>query len=77
MFLGGTLRPVGVGLALGLVVGWAVSRGVLNLILDGVSVGTPMLIPAAALIAVVAIAAAVFPARRVAALDPLHALRCD
>jgi predicted permease len=77
LFLGATLRAVGLGLALGLVAGYAVSRALLGLILDGAAVGTPMLLPAAGLIAAVAIAAAILPARRVAASDPLHALRCD
>jgi putative ABC transport system permease protein len=77
LFVRGTLGPVALGLLLGLVVGSAASRALLALVLDGVEVGTPMLVPAAAVIGIVAIAAALLPARRVAALDPLRALRCD
>ncbi len=77
LFVRGTLGPVALGLALGVTAGWAASRALLALVLDGVEVGTPMLLPAAALIAFVAVAAAVLPARRVAALDPVQSLRCD
>ncbi len=77
LFLAATLRPVALGLGLGLVAGWAASRALLALVLEDSAVGTPMLLPAAAVIAAVSTAAAVLPARRVAALDPLIALRCD
>lgn len=77
LFVRGTLGPVGLGLALGLVGGWAASRALLALVLDGVPVGTPMVVPAAAAIGIVALAAAVLPARRVAVQDPLRSLRCD
>ena len=77
LFVRGTLGPVALGLVLGVTAGWAASRALLALVLDGVEVGTPMLLPAAALIAFVAVAAAVLPARRVAALDPVQSLRCD
>lgn len=77
LFVRGALWPVALGLALGLVGGWAASRALLGLVLEGVEIGTPMLLPAAAIIAAVALVAALVPARRVAALDPLRALRCD
>lgn len=77
MFLASTLRPVALGLVLGLVGGWGASRALLALILEGSAIGTPMLIPATLVIGVVAVAAALVPARRAATLDPLHALRCD
>jgi putative ABC transport system permease protein len=77
LFVRGTLGPVGLGLALGLVGGWAASRALLALVLDGATVGAPMVVPAALVIGMVALVAAVVPARRVAVRDPLRALRCD
>lgn len=77
LFMRGTLWPIGGGLGLGLVAGWAAARALRALVLDGVDIGINMLGPATVVIGVVAAVAALLPARRVAGADPLPALRCD
>ena len=77
MVLRGAFRPVGVGIALGIpgaiTVGWLIANQ-----LFGVTAWDPTIVLAAAmlLIAATLIAAAV-PARRAAAVDPMHALRSE
>lgn len=77
LFMRGTLWPIGGGLGIGLVGGWAAALALRALVLDGVDIGTNMLGPATVVIGIVAVVASLLPARRVAGADPLPALRCD
>jgi putative ABC transport system permease protein len=71
------LRPAVTGLAIGLVLGAAMTR-ILPSELLGVRGLAPWHYPAAVLLwLAVAVAACAVPARRAAAVDPLTALRCD
>jgi ABC-type antimicrobial peptide transport system permease subunit len=69
------LRQLLVGLAIGLVSAWALSRVMADLLV-GVRPGDPATLAAiATLLTVVSIAACLIPARRAARVDPMIALR--
>jgi ABC-type antimicrobial peptide transport system permease subunit len=71
------LRALAMGAAVGLVGAWAGARGLASL-LHGVPAHDAVALSVAfAVVAVVVIAAAMLPARRVARLDPVLALRGD
>jgi predicted permease len=75
MVVAGALRPVVIGLALGLPAAWMASRGVQSL-LFGLSPNDPLtMLGSAAALAACGIAVAYFPARRAARVDPMTALR--
>jgi putative ABC transport system permease protein len=70
------LVQIGLGLAIGLAGAYAVGRWVLSIVLAQVSGTDPLIFAAVpALLALVALAACLIPARRAAGLDPLVALR--
>jgi macrolide transport system ATP-binding/permease protein len=69
------MRPVWIGLVLGLAGAFAGARGVASL-LFGIGAADPFaFVGAALLLALVALAAVYIPARRASGLDPIHALR--
>lgn len=71
------MRPVWIGLALGLAGAFAGARAVASL-LFGIGAADPVAFTGAALLlALVALAAIYIPARRASGLDPIHALRED
>jgi predicted permease len=77
MVLGGAFRQVGVGLALGIPAAIAASR-LMTAQLFGVQPGDPaMLVAATLLLALAALFAAVIPAWRAAAVEPMAALRTE
>jgi putative ABC transport system permease protein len=67
----------GIGLAIGLPLAFAVSRAMATFVFGIVSVSLPVLALLAALLIVVALAAAYFPARRAFRVDPIVALRYE
>lgn len=75
LFLKQAASLVGIGLAMGLALAWAVTR-LLSSLLYGVSESNPAVFASVAiLLAVVALAGSFFPSRRAARLDPIVALR--
>ena len=75
MVLGMGLRLIGIGVAAGLLVSFAVTRVIASQ-LWGVSVNDPMTIGGVvAVVGVVGLAACYFPARRATRVEPLIALR--
>ncbi|HEX8293921.1 MAG TPA: FtsX-like permease family protein, partial [Pyrinomonadaceae bacterium] len=75
LVLGEGLSVVGVGLALGLALSFAVTR-VLGGFLYGVTASDPLTFAGVpALLAAIALAAGYLPARRAAGVDPMVALR--
>ena len=77
LFVRSAAWPAAVGVGLGLVGAVGLTRVLQSLIPETGQAGWPVAVMAAALVAVVAVAAAVVPARRVANVDPVSALRCD
>lgn len=71
------LTVSGIGLAIGLPVAFAVSRAMAALVFGIVSVSVPVLASLAALLILVALFAAYFPARRALRVDPMRALRYE
>jgi predicted permease len=70
-------RHLGVGLALGLLAAWALSRGMAS-VLFGVSATDPLVyLAAAAIVTIVGLAAATIPAIRASRIDPVVALRAE
>jgi ABC-type antimicrobial peptide transport system permease subunit len=77
MVLRGTLAPVALGLAIGIPAALAAGRALASR-LFGVEPYEPRIFLAALLVlAGAAFAAAVIPARRTTAIDPIHALRAE
>ena len=77
MLLGQSLRPILVGLALGALGGFGLSRA-FTAMFWRISTADPVIFVAiAALMLAVALAAAWVPARRVTRIDPQRALRCE
>jgi hypothetical protein len=70
-------RCVAIGLALGLPIGWALSRGFASLFFHVRPNDLWVYVTVAALLAVVGFAAAFLPARRASAVDPLVVLRAE
>jgi len=77
LVLGGGLRQVALGLAVGLAGAFALTR-FLQALLVRVSPADPVtFIAVALLLSLVGLVACYLPARRAAAIDPVRALRCD
>jgi putative ABC transport system permease protein len=77
LFARGAAWPAAAGVGLGLVGAVGLTRALQSLLPEAGRSGAPVTMVAAALVAVVAVAAAVVPARRVAHTNPVTALRCD
>ena len=77
LFVRGAAWPAAVGVAIGLLGAVGLTRALQSLLPEAGQAGIPVTLLVATLVAVVAIAAAVVPARRVAHGDPVTALRCD
>jgi predicted permease len=77
LVLGAALRPLAVGIAIGLPAAWAASRWI-DSMLFGLKPTDPATIAVATIVlALVAHLAAYLPARRAARVDPLIALKCE
>jgi predicted permease len=75
LMLGRGMRVVGVGLGLGLLISLALARLAASLLVGISPWDTPAFVGAALVLAVVAVAANLFPTRRAAGIDPTLALR--
>jgi ABC-type antimicrobial peptide transport system permease subunit len=77
MLLGQSLRPILLGLALGALGGFGLSRA-LNAVFFRMAVADPLVfVGIAILMTAVALGAAWVPAQRVTRIDPQQALRCE
>ena len=75
LILGQGLRLAGIGVALGLAIAYGLTR-VLASLLFGVKAADPLTFASvAAILALIALASTLFPARRAAAVEPVEALR--
>ena len=77
LFIRGAAWPAAAGLALGLLGAVGLTRALQSLFPQAGPAGVSVTLGAAMLVGVVAVVAAVVPARRVAHRDPVTALRCD
>ena len=77
MVLGGGLRLVAIGLALGLPLVAGIARLVAGLLFDLSPTDAPTIAAAVAVLTATALAAGLLPARRASRVDPMTALRCE
>ena len=77
LILGETSQVVSVGIASGLAITWAASRLVKSMIYGLSAHDARVLVVSACLLLLVALLAALLPARRAVQVDPMVALRCD
>jgi putative ABC transport system permease protein len=77
LFVRGAMWPAVAGVALGLLGAAGLTRALQSLLPAAGPAGVAVTLVAATAVGVVAVAAAVVPARRVAHRDPVTALRCD
>jgi predicted permease len=77
LFVRRAMRPVGMGLVMGLGGALAAGRLLRGLLIQTSSTDPATLVSIVTLMLIVAAAASVFPARRAARLDPLTVLRCE
>ena len=77
LFVRGAMWPAAAGVALGLLGAVGLTRALQSLLPAAGPAGVAVTLVAATVVGVVAVAAAVVPARRVAHRDPVTALRCD
>ena len=77
LVFGHALTVSGIGLGIGLPISFAVSRAMAAFVFGIVSVSLPVLASLAALLILVALVAAYFPARRALRVDPMAALRYE
>jgi predicted permease len=77
MVLAGAVRPVAIGVIIGLPVAWAVSQGVRSMLFGLEPADTATVAGSILLLAMAALMAAYLPARRAARVDPMSALRHD
>ena len=71
------LRRISVGLTLGLLAAWGLSRVLASLLVNVTPTDPVTFISISALLAVTTIVACVIPARRAMRLDPVEALRTE
>ena len=77
MIIAQGMKPVAIGIAVGLIASFALSR-VMKSLLYGVSETDPLtFIAVSALLTIVALLACYLPARRATKVDPMAALRCE
>ncbi len=77
LILGQGMRLAGLGLGIGLLIAFAVTRLLRNLLLDVSPTDIPTILVVSAMLAVVAIAASLIPAHRATRIDPILAIRHD
>jgi putative ABC transport system permease protein len=77
IFIGQGLRLAGVGLAMGAIGAFALTRLMSALLFGVTPTDAPTFAGMAVLMGLVALAACYVPARRAASVDPLAAIRCD
>jgi putative ABC transport system permease protein len=75
--LGGGLRLTGVGIGIGIVAAFPLSRALSSLLYDVRPIDLPTYAAVALLLAATALAACYLPARRAARLDPMTTLRTE
>jgi ABC-type antimicrobial peptide transport system permease subunit len=77
MVVGDGMRPVAVGMVIGLLLALGATRLLMSLLLGVSPLDTVTFVVGAALLTAVALAASYLPARRAAATDPVRALHAE